>query len=611
MPTRAGSRTAMPLPLPMTRAEMGARGWDELDILFVSGDAYVDHPAFGVPLLARLLESRGYRVGIIAQPDWRDPAALTVMGRPRFFAAVSAGAMDSLVNHYTAAKKVRNDDPYTPGGRAGARPNRAVIAYTAALKGAFRGLPVVIGGIEASLRRLAHYDYWDDKVRRSILVDSKADLLVYGMGEAPLLEIVQRAAAGEAPAAMCGIRGTARRATTAPDDALLLPSFPEVSGDRQAYGRAFVLAEGENNPFCARPLAQNHGGTWVVVEPPALPLTTAELDQSYALPFTRRPHPSYREDIPAFNQIRTSLTSHRGCAGGCSFCAIAAHQGKFIQLRSPEGIVAEIDRVAAQPYFHGTISDLGGPTANMYGFHQAAADCRRCRRGSCLNPVPCPNFSGDENELVTLLQVASARPKVRHLFVASGLRFDLLATQPRYFDELLRHHVGGLLKIAPEAIDPTVLRLMRKPGVEAFLSFLRKFQSLGRDEHRRQGIVPYFMSGHPGMTLSSMVDVALFLQKMQLRVEQVQEFTPTPATLSTCIYYTGADPYSGELVYVPRDREERQMQKALLLWHVPENRLLIKRALQRCRRERDGGSLLGEERKSSFGGRSTVKKGRP
>lgn len=573
---------------------MEARGWKELDVLFISGDAYVDHPSFGVALLARLLEAEGFRVGIVAQPDWRDPAALQVMGRPRLFAAVSAGAMDSMVNHYTAAKKIRRDDAYTPGGKAGARPNRAVIAYTAAVKGAFKGLPVLIGGIEASLRRLAHYDYWDDAVRRSLLVDSKADLLLYGMAESALLEVTRRAAAGEALKAMDDIRGIAWMASAVPENSLLLPSFESVAVDTAAFGEAFRLAEGENNPASAKPLAQMHGSRAVVVNPPALPLGEADLDRLYALPYQKLPHPSYRDPIPAFEQIRFSITSHRGCFGGCAFCAITSHQGKLIQSRSEGSILAEIDRLTQHPQFRGTVTDIGGPTANMYGLacgNKAAQQL--CRRSGCLYPKPCKHLLVDAGRAVRLLRKVRQHQGVKHAFVASGVRYDLLELQPDYFDALLAEHVGGLLKVAPESTSEQVTRVMRKPGSQVFTDFLEQFRRRSRELGLRQAVVPYLIAGHPGCTLSAMVDVALFLQRQQLRVEQVQEFTPTPGTLATCIYHTGRDPLTGETVHVPRTEKEKKLQKALLLWSLPENRALLVEALKLCGRERDGRALCG------------------
>jgi uncharacterized radical SAM protein YgiQ len=579
--------------LPTCRAEMAARGWDELDILFISGDAYVDHPAFGVPLLARLLESAGYRVGIIAQPDWRNKEAFNGMGRPRLFAAVAAGAMDSMVNHYTAAKKRRNDDAYTPGNRAGARPNRAVIAYVAAIKGVFRGLPVIIGGIEASLRRLAHYDYWDDAVRRSILVDSKADLLLYGMAEFALLEVARRVASGELPAQIHDLRGTAYLTSNPPDNVIHLPSFDQVAVDKKAFGEAFRFAEAEQNPLSGRALAQSHGNRCVVVNPPALPLTAAELDKLYALPFLRRPHSSYCEKIPAYEQIRFSITTHRGCFGGCAFCAIGMHQGKTIQSRSQASVLAEVDTLATALEFRGTISDLGGPSANMYGLSCSDAGAeRQCRRPSCLWPQPCPRLNCSDQAATTLLAQAQQRPKVKHLFVASGVRFDLLPQQPAYFQRLIKHHVSGLLKVAPESFAPATLQMMRKAQPDLFSWFLKEFHQLNMGCSKRQGVVPYLMAAHPGTTLTQMIDVALFLVRNKLKVEQVQEFTPTPGTLSTCLYYTGRDPYTGNAIYVPRSREERQMQKALLLWHLPESVPLIRQALRLCQRQKDGDELL-------------------
>ena len=575
---------------------MAARGWDELDILFISGDAYVDHPAFGVPLLARLLEAEGYRVGIIAQPDWRTKEAFTVMGRPRLFAAVSAGAMDSMVNHYTAAKKRRNDDAYTPGNRAGARPNRAVIAYVAALKGAFRGLPVIIGGIEASLRRLAHYDYWDDAVRRSILLDSKADLLLYGMAENALLEVAHRVAAGELPTQIHDLRGTAYLATLPPDTAINLPAFEQVNVDKRAFATAFRLAEAEQNPESGRILAQPHGNRWVVVNPSSLPLTPVELDRLYALPFTRRPHPSYNEKIPAYEQIRHSITTHRGCFGGCAFCAIGMHQGKTIQSRSQLSVLAEVDTLVRSPEFRGTVSDLGGPSANMYGL--SCNDVRaqqQCRRPSCLWPLRCPRLNCSDQAATALLAAAQQRPGVKHLFVASGLRFDLLPQQPAYFRRIIKHHVSGLLKVAPESFAPATLQAMRKAQPDLFAWFLKEFRQLNQGCGKKQAVVPYLMAAHPGTTLTQMIDVALFLKRHMLKVEQVQEFTPTPGTLSTCLYYTGQDPYTGKEIYVPRHREERQMQKALLLWHLPASTPFIRQALRSCQRQKDGAELLGEK----------------
>jgi uncharacterized radical SAM protein YgiQ len=575
---------------------MQARHWDQLDVLFITGDAYIDHPAFGTPLLARLLESKGYRVGIIAQPDWKNPDSLNVMGRPRLFAAISAGAMDSLVNHYTAAKKIRHDDAYTPGGRSGKRPNRAVIAYTAAVKGVFKGLPTVIGGIEASLRRLAHYDYWDDQVRRSVLIDSKADLLLYGMAEKALLDVTRRLDSGEEISTIDDIRGTCVLSKKRPQNAVELPSFEEVRENRDAYGRMFKRTSEQQNPWSGRPMLQIHGSRQLLINPPAYPLSEAELDQVYALPFARQPHPRYTEKIPAFEQIRSSITSHRGCFGGCAFCAITHHQGKTIQSRSEQSILQEIDRLAMQNDFRGTLSDVGGPTANMYGLGCGNPDAERsCRRSSCLYPRPCKNLQTDDKRAVRLLGKIRKKEKVKHVFIASGIRYDLLQFQQQYFDDLLQHHVSGLLKVAPESTSDRVTDVMRKPGAKLFTDFLEKFRQRNRQLGLRQAIVPYLISGHPGCDLSDMVEVALYLKRHNLKVEQVQDFTPTPGSLSTCIYHTGKDPFSGEHLHVPRTSKEKRMQKALLLYHKPESKKDILEALRLCNREEAVGPLLEKQ----------------
>lgn len=581
--------------LPTNRKAMEQRGWSELDVLFISGDAYIDHPAFGTPLLARLLEAEGYRVGIIAQPDWRDPEAFRVMGRPRLFAAISAGSMDSMVNHYTAAKKLRRDDAYTPGGRAGARPNRAVIAYTAAVKGAFKKLPTVIGGIEASLRRLAHYDYWSDSVRRSVLVDSKADLLLFGMAETALLDLARRLAAGHPIDSVRDLPGTAYVTSDEPGDTVLLPAFEEVSSDTQAYNEAFKLAAQQTNPHSARPLAQQHGNRFVLVNRPAMPLSEEELDRVYALPFCRRPHPDYQEKIPAYEQIRFSITSHRGCFGGCAFCAITHHQGKTIQSRSPASVQQEVDRLTRHPDFKGTVTDVGGPTANMYrlGCNNPQAE-QQCQRSSCLFPEVCRNLRTVDPAATRLLSDLRQHPRVKHLFIASGIRYDLLPFQPDYFNDLLQYHVGGLLKVAPEAGSPKVTRVMHKPEPQKFSNFLTEYRDRSQKLGLRQGVVPYFISAHPGCTLNDMIDTALFLKRNRLRVEQVQEFAPTPGSLSTCIYHTGCDPLTGETIHVPRSAPEKRLQKALLLYHLPEQRKDVVEALRQCGREEVLGDLFPE-----------------
>lgn len=590
---KIGQASSLSQFLPTNRREMKLRGWDELDVLFISGDAYVDHPAFGVPLLARHLESKGFRVGIIAQPDWKNPQSLDVMGRPLLCAAISAGAMDSMVNHYTAARKKRRDDAYTPGGLSGARPNRAIIAYTAAVKGIFKGLPIVIGGIEASLRRLAHYDYWSDQVRRSILIDSKADLLVYGMGESPLLEIVSRLHQGESIAQLTDIRGTAWLSHDQPSG-FLLPSFEQVQQDTQSYAQCFAAAEKHRQ----RPLIQEHAGRFVVVNPPSKGLREKELDDVYALPFTRRPHPSYGEKITAFEQIRWSVTSHRGCQGGCAFCAIARHQGRNVQSRSEQSVVDEVERMVKDPQFRGTVSDVGGPTANMYGIElKDEKRCLSCQRDSCLYPKVCSNLNIDSERGAKLLSRIRNIKAVKHVFVASGVRYDLLEHQPDYLAALLDYHVGGLLKVAPEALSEPLLKVMRKPAPNSFARFINTFRAHNRKIGQRRGIVPYLMAGHPGSTLSDMVDTALFLKQYNLCVEQVQEFTPTPGTLATCMYHTGIDPRSGERVVSSYSEKERRLQKALLLYHQPQNRAAIREALRLCGREAEGAILLDQSTK--------------
>jgi uncharacterized radical SAM protein YgiQ len=584
----------------MTKEEALKRGWDELDVIFVTGDAYIDHPAFGVPLLARWLESRGFRVGIMSQPDWRSKEPFMALGRPRLFFAVSAGAMDSMVAHYTPARKIRRDDAYTPGNRHGARPNRATIIYTSRLKEAYRDVPVVLGGIEASLRRFAHYDFWEDKVRRSILLDSKADLLVYGMGERALLDLADRLRKGERFEAIRDIRGTAyvdrAKEETVLRPSIEIPSFEAVSADKVHYAAAFRLMAGEQNPYSAKAVVQCHGNRRLVCNSPSMPLAEPELDALYALPFAKAPHPSYREPIPAYEQIKTSITTHRGCFGGCAFCAITHHQGKSIQSRSERSILGEVEKLAEQKWFRGSVSDVGGPTANMYGSGCGNPPAREvCTRGSCLYPRPCRHLSVDDRRAAGLLQRVRQSRGIKNVAVSSGVRYDLLERQPAYLRELLAHHVGGLLKVAPEHLVDRVTTVMRKPGHAAFDKFLALFREESARLGKKQYIVPYLISGHPGCTLSDMVDLALSLKRSRLRVEQVQDFTPTPGSLSTCIYHTGIDPFSGEAVYVPRSDRDKLLQKALLLAHLPEERKNILAALKACGREAVAAELFQQE----------------
>lgn len=585
--------------IPVSQQEAHQRGWSELDVIFVSGDAYVDHPSFGVPLLARMLEAHGFRVGIIAQPDWRSVESFTALGRPKLFFGVSAGAMDSMVAHYTPARKLRHDDAYTPGDRHGSRPNRATIVYTSRLKEAFRDVPVVLGGIEASLRRFAHYDYWEDRVRRSILFDSKADLLVYGMGERPLLELAGRMAEGEQLSAITDIRGTAcirtfRGDSPLPAGFIEIPSFEAVSADKNAFAEAFRSIARQLNPWNASALAQKHGDRFLVCNPPSLPLTETEMDDIYRLPFAKAPHPAYREPIPAFTQIRASITTHRGCTGGCSFCAITHHQGKIVQSRSQASIVAEIERLAAMPWFDGTVTDVGGPSANMYGMSCGSrAAGESCRRASCLYPEVCAHLQLGDRKCAGLLRKVRGIAGVAHVKVSSGVRYELFDRQREYFRELLAHHVGGLLKVAPEHFSDAVTGRMGKPGRQVFERFLEYFRRESFRLGRKQFIVPYLMSGHPGCTLADIAETALTLKRLGLKVEQVQDFTPTPGTLSTCMFHTGMDPFSGEQVYVAKTDREKRLQKSLLLFGHREERRSVMEALAAIGREDLAARLLG------------------
>jgi len=594
--------------LPITAAEVRARGWDQLDIIFVSGDACIDHPAFGVPLLARWLESHGFRVGIIPQPDWRSKEPFMSLGRPRLFFAVSAGAMDSMVAHYTPARKLRHDDAYTPGNRHGARPNRATIIYTSRLKEAYRDVPVIIGGLEASLRRFAHYDFWEDKVRRSILFDAKADMLIYGMGERAILEVARRLRDGEKLPEIADVRGTARIGSLPQEvPRVTLPSFEEVSASKEQFALAFKTAYQEQNPWSARTLLQPHGNRLLVCNPPALPLSRQELDAVYDLPFEKSPHPAYREQIPAWEQIKTSITSHRGCFGGCAFCAITMHQGKTIQSRSEDSILSEIDELAGKAWFRGSISDIGGPTANMYGLSCGNPDAMKtCLRESCIFPHVCRNLLTADKRAVALLQKARQRKGVKHIAISSGVRYDLLEAQPGYFRELVGHHVSGLLKIAPEHLAEHVTELMRKPGRKAFDRFLTRFREESDRLGKRQTIVPYLISGHPGCRLEDMLELALAMKKIGLKVDQVQDFTPTPGTISSCMFHTGIDPLTGKQVYVARSDREKGLQKALLLWHQPGERAKIMEALKEMGRLNDAELLLGERSKTCVTGRTAV-----
>ena len=593
-------------PLPMTAEEVAGRGWDAVDVAFVTGDAYVDHPSFAMAILGRHLESHGYRVAILSQPDWRSCEPWRRFGRPRVCFAVSAGNMDSMVNHYTANRKIRSDDAYSPDGRAGRRPDRATLAYCQRSREAYRGVPVVAGGIEASLRRIAHYDYWSDKVRRSIIMDAKPDLLVFGMGERTLLDIVRGLESGKTPSELHDLPGIAYRLgakdtaalvaevedqasdAQAPEsqcggaDTIVLPSYDEVVADAEAFARMTRIAHLETNPHNARRLLQLHGREAVVVNRPPAPLSQSEMDRLYGLPFTRRPHPAYGgQRIPAYETVKDSVQIMRGCYGGCAFCSITAHEGRIIQSRSQESVLAEIARMAADKDFRGTISDIGGPTANMYqtGCSRPEAQ-KKCRRTSCLYPKICKFLKTDHGPLIGLMESCRKLPGVKRVFVASGVRMDLALQSPQYIEQLAAHHTGGLLKVAPEHTEPAVLRLMSKPPIEVFEHFAERFQLASASAGKKQYLIPYLIAGHPGCTLADMIETALFLKRGGYRVEQVQEFLPGPFDVSTCMYHTGIDPATGRRLYVPKRQRERRMQKALLLAHKRENHALVREALR-------------------------------
>jgi uncharacterized radical SAM protein YgiQ len=589
-PGSAGGQIRVEHPfLPTCRADLDARGWEGVDIVIVTGDAYVDHPAFGPVLIARFLEGRGYRVGLIAQPDWRSADAFAALGRPRLFFGVAAGNLDSMLNRLTSQKKNRGEDQYSPGGDTGRRPDRATMVYAQRCREAFKDVPVVLGGIEASLRRIAHYDYWSDTVRRSILMDSKADLLVFGMGERPIWEIARRLDAGEDVRSIRDVRGTAwvarkaevpgllARQTTrvGEDGVIVLPSYEEVRDDKLAYARMAKLFQKETNPGNARPLLQAHGDNAVFYNPPGLPLDddggtgpgSISMDQLYDLPFNRVPHPSYAAPIPAYETVKHSIVLMRGCFGGCTFCSITEHEGRVIQSRSAESVLREVRQLRRMGDFRGTITDLGGPTANMYKMKckdpQTEASCRRL---SCVHPTICKNLNTDHTPTIDLMRQVREQEGVKHVFIASGVRYDLAERSPEYVTDLARHHVGGHLSVAPEHSSDRVLEKMKKPGIAAFDRFREMFACASEEAGKDQYDIPYFISGHPGCDLTDMVDLAIWLKSRGYRPRQVQDFIPTPMSIASAMYYTGIDPFTGEPVHVARGLREKKLQKALLMY---------------------------------------------
>jgi uncharacterized radical SAM protein YgiQ len=574
--------------LPMSRREMEERGWDAVDVVFVTGDAYIDHPSFAMAILGRVLEAAGFRVGIVSQPDWHHVDDWQRFGQPRLFYAISAGNMDSMINHYTANKKVRNDDAYSPGGRIGLRPDRATLAYCQRARQAYKGVPVIAGGVEASLRRLAHYDYWSDKVRRSILLDAKADLVVFGMGEEAILEIARRLEAGESVKDLREMRGIAYALGASedpPQDALTLPSYEAVVADKPTFAEATKMMHNETNPYNARRLIQYHDRQAIVCNPPRFPISETAMDRIYGFPYTRLPHPSYTDPIPAFEMIKDSVTIMRGCFGGCTFCSITAHQGRVIQSRSHDSIVGEIHQMAADPHFKGTISDIGGPTANMYRMACTKPEAEAvCRRQSCVHPTICKLLGTDHGPLVKLMKDARETPGIKKVLVASGIRMDLARRSPEYMRDLTRHHVGGLLKVAPEHTDPNVLNLMRKPSGDDFEEFTDEFKKESKKAGKKQHIVPYFISSHPGSDLDAMIHLAVFLKQNGYQPDQVQDFIPAPMDVASAMYYTGIDPFTKKPVYIAKHLRDRKLQRALLQFFKPENYFEVRKALEQAKR---------------------------
>jgi len=577
--------------LPISKADMQDRNWDMLDFIFISGDAYVDHPSFGPAIICRILEKHGYKVGIIAQPDWKSTDDFKKLGKPRLGFLVSSGNLDSMLNKFTASKKFRHTDSYSPGGCSGHRPDRAVVVYCNRLREIFGKVPIIIGGIEASLRRFAHYDYWSDTIRRSILFDSRADLLIYGMGEKQILEIAAELHQGIEVAAITTVKGTCY-VTSNLDyvwDAIEVPSCELVSKNKQSFSEAFKVEYFEQDAIRGKTIVQSSGNQYLIQNAPALPLTVEEMDEIYALPYQRTYHPIYEAmgGVPAIQEVQFSLVSHRGCFGGCHFCAIVSHQGRIIQSRSQESILAEAEILTKLPEFKGYIHDVGGPTAN---FHvpscQSQLERGTCREKQCLAPNPCKNLTKSHTDYIELLRALRALPKVKKVFIRSGIRFDyLMAVKDDFLEELCRYHISGQLKVAPEHISEKVTNLMGKSGKSVYVRFADAFKKMNQKINKKQYLVPYFMSSHPGASLKDAVELAEFIRDLNYRPEQVQDFIPTPGTLSTCMYYTGMNPLTGETVYVAKDPVEKQMQRALMQYRDPQNRFIVYNALLKAKRE--------------------------
>ena len=577
--------------LPVTKKEMTERGWDQADFIYVSGDAYVDHPAFGAAIITRILENAGFRVAFLAQPDWRNAEDFMRFGKPRLGFLVSSGNIDSMVAHYTAAKKKRSSDYYSPGGKFGLRPDRAVIVYCNKIREIYGDVPIIIGGLEASLRRFAHYDYWDDKIRRSILFDSQADLISFGMGERSMLEIAQRLDSGENISDIRDIRGTCYSVDVreTPYYGTECPSFDNVCNSKKEYAVSCRIQQDEQDFFRGKAIKQRHGSRMLVQNQPAIPLSQEELDKVYALPYMRTYHPMYESmgGVPGIEEVRFSIAHNRGCFGACNFCSLAFHQGRYITTRSKESIVNEAKILTGLPDFKGYIHDIGGPTAN---FRQPSCEGQEkrglCKGKKCLAPTVCPNLKSNHEEYLGILREVRSLPKVKKVFIRSGIRYDYMLADKddTFFRELVAHHVSGQLKVAPEHCSAAVLDKMGKPHIEAYLEFSKKYFKYSKTEGKEQYLVPYLMSSHPGSTLKEAVELALFLKKIGIRPEQVQDFYPTPGTVSTCMFYTGLDPYTMKEVYVAKDPHEKAMQRALLQYFNPKNKGLVIEALRKAGR---------------------------
>ena len=594
--------------LPISNEEMKKRGWKQADFVLITGDAYVDHPSFGTAIISRVLESHGYKVAILAQPNWKSAEDFQQFGKPRLGFLINAGNVDSMVNHFSVFKHRRKIDEYAPGGRAGQRPDRAVIVYGNRAKEAFKDVPIIIGGIEASLRRLGHYDYWEDKIRRSVLLDSRADLLIYGMGERAIVEIADSLDAGIEAKDISWVRGVCYKgnALNIDEDTVLLPDYPSILNSKEKYAESFAVQYRNNDYITGNKLAEKYDEhTYVIQNPPQEPLSQVELDEVYGLQYERNYHPSYEAlgGIPAIKEVKFSIVSNRGCFGGCSFCALTYHQGRGLRSRSKESIVEEANKIIQENDFKGYIHDIGGPTAN---FRRSACDKQLkagvCKNKDCLYPAPCNQMVIDHGEYLDILREVRNLPGVKKVFIRSGIRYDYLMADKNdeFMWELCKHHISGTLKVAPEHISDRVLSYMRKPKKEVFMRFTQKYKEINDKLGKKQYLIPYLISSHPGSHLEDAIDLALFLKKFGFVPDQVQDFYPTPGTLSTCMYYTEVEPFTKEKVYVPKDMNEKKMQRALIHFNKKENRELVIKALKIAKREELIPVLLGAGKPRSY-----------